>query len=62
MRTGGPRSGPRTSGPQKTRVLFRLSVELHYVDGCRYENAVRTLDEVGRLVGGWQKAHDAKFE
>ncbi|MGP0058296.1 MAG: diversity-generating retroelement protein Avd, partial [Beijerinckiaceae bacterium] len=49
-------------GIEKLRFLFRLAVELHYVDGRRYEHAVRTLDDIGRLVGGWQKAHDAKFE
>ncbi|MGP0057873.1 MAG: diversity-generating retroelement protein Avd [Beijerinckiaceae bacterium] len=49
-------------GIEKLRFLFRLSVELHYVDGRRHEHAVRTLDEIGRHVGGWQKSHDAKFE
>ncbi|MGO9004562.1 MAG: diversity-generating retroelement protein Avd [Beijerinckiaceae bacterium] len=49
-------------GIEKLRFLFRLSVELHYVDGRRYEHAVRTLDEIGRLIGGWQKAHDARSD
>ena len=26
---------------------------------ARYEHAARTLDEIGRMIGGWRKAHDA---
>lgn len=44
-------------GIEKLRFFFRLAVELHYVDRRRYEHASRTLDEVGRLIGGWAKAH-----
>jgi hypothetical protein len=44
-------------GIEKLRFFFRLAVELHYVDRRRYEHAARTLDEVGRLIGGWAKAH-----
>jgi len=47
-------------GIEKLRFLFRLSVELHHLDRRRYEHAARTLDETGRLIGGWQKAHDGK--
>ena len=43
-------------GIEKLRVLFRLATEMHYLDQRRYEHAARTLDEVGRLVGGWMKA------
>ena len=46
-------------GIEKLRFLFRLAVELHYLDRRRYAHAARTLDEVGRLVGGWAKAHAA---
>lgn len=44
-------------GLEKLRVLFRLAAELRYLDLRRYEYAARAIDDVGRLVGGWQKAH-----
>jgi len=46
-------------GIEKLRFFFRLAVELHYLDRRRYEHAARTLDEIGRLIGGWAKAHTA---
>lgn len=45
---------------EKLRVLFRLAHDLHHVDGRRYEFAARSLDEVGRLVGGWRRALQAQ--
>jgi hypothetical protein len=42
---------------EKLRFYFRLAADLHYLDKRRYEHAARTLDEIGRLVGGWAKAH-----
>lgn len=44
-------------GIEKLRFYFRLAVELQYLDRRRYEHAARTLDEIGRLIGGWAKAH-----
>jgi hypothetical protein len=29
------------------------------LDPRRYQHAARSIDEIGRLVGGWQKAHGA---
>ena len=46
-------------GIEKLRFLFRLATDLRVLDRRRYEHAARTLDESGRLVGGWIKAHDA---
>jgi hypothetical protein len=46
-------------GIEKLRFLFRLATELRYLDPRRYEHAARTLDEVGRLVGGWLKVEHA---
>ena len=46
-------------GIEKLRFFFRLAVELHYLDRRRYSHAARTLDEIGRLIGGWTKAHAA---
>ena len=43
----------------KLRLLLRLSKDLGHLDSRRYEHAARRLDEVGRLVGGWRKAHGA---
>jgi len=44
-------------GIEKLRFFFRLAVELHYLDRRRYQHAARTLDDIGRLIGGWAKAH-----
>jgi four helix bundle protein len=46
-------------GIEKLRFLFRLATDLRYLDQRRYEHAARSLDEIGRLIGGWRKAHDA---
>lgn len=46
-------------GIEKLRFLFRLATDLRHFDLARYEHAARALDEVGRMVGGWKKAHDA---
>ena len=46
-------------GIEKLRFLCRLARDLRYLDHRRYEHAARSLDETGRLVGGWQKVHRA---
>lgn len=46
-------------GLEKIRFLFRLATDLKLIDLRRYEYAARGLDEIGRLVGGWRKAHAA---
>ena len=46
-------------GIEKLRFLFRLAKDLGHLDHRRYEHAARTLDETGRLVGGWRRAHEA---
>jgi hypothetical protein len=43
----------------KLRFLLRMSADFHYLDRRRYEHPARLLDEIGRLIGGWSKAHDA---
>ena len=40
------------------RFLLRLATDLKVMDKRRYEHAARTLDEVGRSVGAWAKAHN----
>lgn len=41
---------------EKLRFLFRLAMDLRYLDLKRYEFAAKAIDEIGRLVGGWKKA------
>jgi hypothetical protein len=47
-------------GLEKLRVLCRLATDLRHLDPRRYEHAARAIDEIGRLVGGWRKAHDLR--
>ena len=46
-------------GIEKLRFLCRLAKDLGHLDERRYEYAARSLDETGRLIGGWRKAHEA---
>lgn len=46
-------------GLEKLRFLFRIAGELRCLDLRRYEHAARSLDDVGKLVGGWVKANRA---
>ena len=46
-------------GIEKLRFLLRLAADLRVLDRRRYEYAARTLDETGRLIGGWTKAQRA---
>lgn len=47
-------------GLEKLRFFFRLAFEQKHLDVRRYEHAARTIDDVGRLIGGWAKAHAAQ--
>jgi len=38
---------------ERLRLLIRLAMDLRHLDRRRYEFAARSLDEIGRLVGGW---------
>ena len=46
-------------GLDRLRFFLRLSQELRLIDMKRYEHAARGIDDIGRLVGGWTKAHRA---
>jgi hypothetical protein len=46
-------------GIENLRFLIRLAADLKLLDRRRYEHAARTLDDTGRLIGGWMKAHRA---
>jgi len=48
-------------GIEKLRFLLRLAADLRLLDRRRYEHAARTLDDTGRLVGGWMKVHTASI-
>ena len=48
--------GQANLGIEKLRFLFRLAFDLKFIDIRRYEFACRSLEEAGRLVGGWRKA------
>lgn len=45
---------------EQLRYLFRLAAELRLIDLRRYEHAAKTLDSIGRGVGGWRKSAHAK--
>ena len=44
-------------GLERLRFFFRLAYDLRCLDGRRYEHAARCLDETGRRVGAWSRAH-----
>ncbi len=39
----------------RLRVLLRLSAERQYLDRRGYEHVMRSVDEAGRMLGGWRK-------
>jgi hypothetical protein len=47
-------------GLEKLRFLFRIAFEQKHVDARRYEHAARMIDDVGRLVGAWNKVHTVR--
>jgi 23S rRNA-intervening sequence protein len=51
--------GQANLGIDKLRFLLRMATDFRFLDTRRYEHAARSLDEIGRLIGGWSKAHDA---
>ena len=46
-------------GIEKLRFLCRLAKDRGHLDERLCEHAARALDETGRLIGGWRKAHEA---
>ena len=40
---------------EKLRILLRLSYKMRYLSVNGYEFAIRRIDEVGRMLGGWRK-------
>lgn len=39
---------------EKQRVLFRLSFERRYISTRQYEFIAASIDEAGRMTGGWR--------
>lgn len=40
---------------EKLRVLFRLSFERHYLSSRQFEFISKSLNEAGKMTGGWLK-------
>ena len=47
-------------GIEKLCFLCRLAWDLRHLDRRRYEYAAKCLDDTGRRIGSWMKAHRAK--
>jgi hypothetical protein len=60
MRGRGSLLSDANLGLERLRFFMRLSRELRLIDMRRYEHAVRCIDDIGRTVGGWVKAHHAR--
>jgi len=45
---------------EKLRLLMRLSHKLQYLSHNGYEHASRSINEAGRMLGGWIKQQDEK--
>jgi hypothetical protein len=45
---------------EKLRFLFRLANSGGIVSHAAYEYAARQIDQIGRGLGGWRKAHHAQ--
>lgn len=43
----------------RLRIMVRLAHDLRHLDSRRYEHAARSIDEIGRMVGGWMKTGHA---
>ncbi len=40
---------------EKLRLLLRLAHKLRYLDYKRYEYAMKSINEIGKMLGGWLK-------
>ena len=45
---------------EKLRILLRLCHRLRYLPHQGYEHASRSLNEVGRMLGGWIKQQEGR--
>ena len=40
----------------RLRVMLRIARDLGYLSRRHHEGALRTIDEVGRMLGGWRRS------
>ena len=40
---------------ERLRILLRLAQKLHYMAYSAYEYALRSINEAGKMLGGWMK-------
>lgn len=45
---------------EKLRVLLRLAYKMRYLDYKRYEYAMKSINEVGKMLGGWLRQQQNK--
>jgi hypothetical protein len=45
---------------EKLRVLLRLCHTLGYLPHARYEHAMRTINQVGQMLGGWRRHQEER--
>lgn len=50
-----PHLGKASQLLERLRILIRLSKDSSYIDFRRYERLSKTVDEIGRMLGGWIK-------
>ncbi len=43
---------------EKLRILLRLCHDFKYLSYNSYEHALRSINEAGRMLGGWMKHED----
>jgi len=41
---------------EKGRYLIRIAKDLHFLDIKAYEFSSRSVNEIGKMIGGWRKA------
>ncbi|MEO5333070.1 MAG: four helix bundle protein [Magnetococcus sp. YQC-5] len=47
---------------EKIRVLLRLCHEERFMSHDSFEFAIRSVDETGRMLGGWLKQQEGKHD
>ncbi len=45
---------------EKLRILLRISCDRRHVSKQGYEHAMRAINEVGSMLGGWTKQQEAR--
>lgn len=46
---------------EKLRVLLRISCEQHHLSRNAYEYAIRSINEAGKMLGGWIKQQEENY-